>query len=361
MPPSGRTEPPTSRRIAEARKEGQVARSQELTAAIALLMGIWLLRGTGRNLLQGFKDIVEDSITTPPLKELSDSWLNHMMIKYTTKLAPSVALIILTLMIIGICINVSQTGFLWVSKRIGFELNRLNPINGMKRLFSLQGLVELIKSILKLLLIGWIAYSFLKGKITTLISLEQSEFQFSINTWLEIAFTLTIRVAAAYFILACMDYGYQRWHYFQSLRMTKQEVKDELKQTEGDPLIRGYIRRQQRRLARLRMMTNVRKADVIITNPTHLAIAIQYDPKTMQAPKVLAKGAYRIAERIIQIAQDNQIPIIQNIPLAQALYKLADVDQEIPPELYLAMAEVLAYVFKLRERRGSAVFSTTAS
>ncbi len=359
MPTSDRTEPPTGRRIAEARKEGQVARSQELSAAVALLMGVWLLRGMGKNLIEGFKDILTSTMSTLTIKEFNDIMLSQTMTRYSFMLMPSLAIIILSLLVVGICINISQTGFLWITKRLGIDLNRLNPLNGLKRLFSIHGIVEFLKNLIKLFLIGWIAYSFLKGKFTTLISLSQMEFPYSLDTWVEVAFSLLTRVGLAYFVLACIDYGYQRWQYFRSLRMTKQEVKDELKQTEGDPLIRGYIRRQQRRLARLRMMANVHKADVVITNPTHLAIAIQYEPETMQAPKVLAKGAYRIAERIIQIAQAHQIPVIQNIPLAQALYKMVDIDQEIPPELYLAMAEVLAYVFKLREHKKRSEFSTS--
>jgi flagellar biosynthetic protein FlhB len=248
----------------------------------------------------------------------------------------------------GVAVNFAQTGLLWASKRIGFDFTRLNPLTGLKRIFSLQGLVEMFKALLKLLIVGWMAYSFLRDHATDMLTLGQTDLSSALLHWTELATALGMRVGLAYFALALADYAYQRWQYMKNLRMTKEEVKEDFKRSEGDPFIRARIRAQQRRMVRMRMMANVPKADVVITNPTHLAVAVQYNAQEMRAPKVLAKGAHHAAERIVEIARSHKIPVVQNIPVARALYHAVDIDQEIPPELYVALAEVLAYVYKLR-------------
>ncbi len=198
-------------------------------------------------------------------------------------------------------------------------------------------------------------YDYLRDQISALLHLADLDFTSAIAVWSDIAITLAIRVGAAFLILAFADYAYQRWSYRRSLMMSKEEVKEEMKRSEGDPMIKNRIRGQMRRMLRAIMMANVPKADVVITNPTHLAVAIRYDPETMNAPVVVAKGAYLIAQRIVQIAIANHIPVVQNIPLARALYKTVEIDQEIPPELYVAMAEVLAHVYALRQKVPAAV------
>ncbi len=343
-----KTEAPTSRRIAEARKEGQVARSQELNAAVSLLVAAWLLASPGKKLLADLQGLVVTTIGGLPSLQMADTWTKNLLAPDLLPLAGDLGVILLGLLLSGIAINLGQTGFLWASKRLGFDLNRVNPLNGFKRLFSLQGLLELLKALLKLSVVAWVAYAYLRGRWAELLGLAQTDYLSALRWWSNMAIGLMLRIGAAYLILAILDYAYQRWNYLRALRMTKEEVKEELKQTEGDPLIKSRIRGQQRRMARLRMMANVPKADVVITNPTHLAIAVQYEAQTMQAPKVVAKGAHRLAERIIEIARLHQVPVIQNIPLARALYRLVEIDQEIPPQLYMAMAEVLAYVYRLR-------------
>jgi flagellar biosynthetic protein FlhB len=347
---SDKTEAPTGRRVSEARNQGQVARSQELNVAVALLLGIWLVTGPGKNLGSALKGLVIDAITGLPTTELTGAWLRQRVVTDLWLVAPGLGLIVLGMLATGLTVTVGQTGFLWASKRIGFDFSRLNLLNGLKRLFSGQGLLELFKALLKLTVVGWISYSFLKTRLIVLLGLSQTNLVAALQTWGELAVALALRVSSAYFVLAVVDYAYQRWQITRNLRMTKQEVKEDMKRSEGDPMLRGRIRGQQRRMARMRMMSNVPKADVIITNPTHLAIAIQYDPETMRAPKVLAKGAHRIAARIVEIARANSVPVMQNIPLARAIYPVVEIDQEIPPELYMAMAEVLAYVFKLRQQ-----------
>jgi flagellar biosynthetic protein FlhB len=232
----------------------------------------------------------------------------------------------------------------------------LNPLEGFKRIFSRHGLIELLRSLLKLGLVSWVAYSFLRANYNQLIALTQFDLTTAVGQFIRLAISLTIRVGGMYLVLAAADYAYQRWDLYQNLKMTKDEIKEENKRSEGDPMLKSRVRGMQRQMARGRMMANVPKATVVITNPTHLAVAIEYQDG-MRAPKVLAKGPYRVAERIVKIAKEHHIPVIQNIPLARALYKTIDIGQEISPELYLAMAEVLAYVYKLRGKTPSGMRS----
>lgn len=342
---SDRTEAPTPRRIAEAREEGNVVRSNEINAAAILLLSVVLLRGPGGNLVSALSGLIEQNVKELPTTDLSEVWLRQTAFNSALKVLPSLGIILLGIMVAGIAVTLAQTGFLWTSKRIGFDFKRINPVNGFKRLFSKNSLFELFKTLIKLVIIGWVTYSYLKANTMQLVSLAALDFRVSVGQIVQIFFALMTRVSVIYFILAAGDYAYQRWEYMRNLRMTKQEIKEELKRSEGDPLLKSRIRSQQRRMARKRMMANVPKATVIVTNPTHLAIAVEYRNE-MHAPRILAKGAYKIAERIVEIARSHDIPVVQNIPLAWAIYKTIDIDQEISPDLYKAMAEVLAFVYR---------------
>lgn len=344
---SDKTEAPTSRRISDAREEGQVVRSLELNAAVIILVSVFLLRGPGRSLSQAFIDLMTQAIRDLPHAEITDAWLKKMLYTALVQIMPPVGMILMGLLAAGVAITIAQTGFLWSSKRIGFDFKRINPINGFKRLFSKTAWIEMLKALLKLGLIGWTAYSYLQANYLHLVNLAQYEFRVAVSQFADIAISLMLRVGMTYFLLAAADYAYQRWDFMRNLRMTKQEIKEEFKRSEGDPFLKSRIRSQQRRMARSRMMSNVPKATVIVTNPTHLAIAVEYR-SDMAAPKILAKGAYKVAERIVAIARKNNIPIVQNIPLAWAIYKTIDIDQEISPDLYKAMAEILAYVYRVR-------------
>ena len=348
---SERTEPPTGRKIAEARAEGNVPRSQELNAAAGLLAGAWLLQNSGKLLAQQLKIILTEAASKAPFVDFSGDWLREMLLINIQRLLPSMGLILAGMLITGVVVTVSQTGLLWANKKLGFHLDRLNPLSGIKRLFSLNGLIEVVKALLKLFVVGWVAYTFLRDRAAEVVSMGNMSMSDAISFWAELGLSLFMRVGFAYLILAFIDYAYQRWNYNRSMKMTKEEVKEDAKRTEGDPLIRGRIRAKQRQVARMRMMANVHKADVVITNPTHLAIAVSYKADEMNAPKVLAKGAFLVAERIVSLARIHQIPVVQNIPVARALYRSVEVDQEIPPELYTALAEVLAYVYRMRGKR----------
>jgi flagellar biosynthetic protein FlhB len=345
-----KTEAPTSGRIRDARERGQVARSMELNAAVSLIASIWLLTGVGKNMVSGLGELLRYAVTNLPTTELTDLDLRQLVFRDFSFFIIPFGELILAFLIIGVITTMAQTNFLWASKRPFFDGSRLNPINGFKRIFSKQGFVEMLKSLLKLVLVGWPVYTFLMSNFQHIIEMIQMPLDQEINQWVTLGTSLIWRVAGSYIVLAVGDYAYQRWNYNQQLRMSKQEVVDDMKKSEGDPFLRGRIRQQQRRMAQSRMMSKVPKADVIVTNPTHYAVAIKYDSNKMEAPVVVAKGAFNVAQKIVEIARENKVPVVQNVPLARAMYKLVEVDQPIPPELYVAMAEVLAYVYRLKNK-----------
>lgn len=351
MAAEDRTEEPTGKRISEARNKGQVAQSRELNAAVVLLMGGILLGGPGASLLAKMTELLVRSLIDLPTSIPNLTWLRQMLFMNAITILPYMGLIVVGLLITGVAVTLAQTGFLWASEKLGFDFDRVNPINGFKRLLSLNGFVELLRALLKVALVGWVAYRFLRNHIFSLIGMGQVDMNTALQNWAAMALALISQVAWAYMVLAVIDYGYQRWQNKKSMKMSKEEVKDENKQSEGNPLIKSAIRTKQRRIHMRRMMAKVPKADVVITNPTHLAIAIQYKSGEMNAPVVLAKGAYRIAERIVAVAREYDLPVIQNIPLARGLYRIVEIDEEIPPDFYVAMAEILAYVYRLKDKK----------
>ncbi len=342
-----KTEAPTPRRLEDARSEGQVVRSIELNAAAIMLIAAFLLSSPVRQLGVAMSDLTRQMIIDLPKADLTIASLQKLGFTYASQLIAPYALILVALLVTGVVVTVAQTGFLWSSKKIGFDFKRINPLSGFKRIFSSHGLIELARALLKLSVIGWVAYSFIKTSTPSLIMLSQQDLRTSTGLFVNMCTTLAVHVGEAYFILAIADYVYHRWDLMRNLRMSKDEIKEEVKRSEGDPYLKARIRSQMRRMARGRMMSNVPKASVVVTNPTHFAVAIEYRDG-MSAPRLLAKGAHHTAARIVAIAREHQIPVVQNIPLARAIYKRIEIEEEIPPDLYLAMAEVLAYVYRLR-------------
>jgi flagellar biosynthetic protein FlhB len=342
-----RTEKPTSQRLSEARQDGQVVRSQELNSAAVLLAGALLLNGPGRQLGTIFRDLITTTLAQIPTVEMNTKWLQQTSITYAMRILPPLGIVMVGVLLVGASVTMAQTRFLWSSKRIGFDFKRLDPLNGFKRIFSPRSLVEILKALFKLGLVGWSAYTFLRANYTQLLGLSNLDLAPAFAEAAQLVVSLATRVGGTYLVLAVADYVYQRWDLMRSLRMSKEEIKEEMRRSEGDPMLKGRIRAQMRRIARGRMMASIPKATVVVTNPTHLAIAIEYKDG-MGAPKVLAKGAHKTAERIIELARSHNIPVVQNIPLARAIFKRVEVDQEISSDLYLAMAEVLAYVYRLK-------------
>jgi len=346
-----RTEAPTGRKLDEARGRGQVARSVELNTAAAILAGIYLLRGPGTQLAASLQGLMQDTLAAVATTELTPAWVTATGGQIALRLVLPLGTIILGMMATGIVTTVAQTGPLWAGKRLGFDLSRLDPIAGFGRIFSGHGLMELARALLKLGVVGWVAYSYLSAEVGQLLLLGQTGVGGMAEAWSAMAFGLAQRVGMAYLMLAAADYAYQRWTVMRSLRMTKEEVKEDAKSTEGDPMLRGRIRQQQRRLARQRMFSKIPKADVVITNPTHFAVALQYDRDSMAAPRLVAKGANLVAQRIKDMAREYGVTIVENPPLARALFRSVEIDHDVPPDMYAAMAEVLAYVYSLKARR----------
>ena len=344
---SDRSEAPTPRRLEEAREEGRVARSVEINSAVVLLGGALLLSGpaAGPNgLAAAFTTLMKDLFLEAARADLTTTWLYEWGLRIGLVLAPGLGLLLLGIMLLGVTAHLAQTGLLWSTKKFG-DLSRMNPLAGFQRIFSIHGLIELLRALIKLLVVGWVTYNYLNASLPELKILGLNGLTLGAVRMAELAGGMVLRIGQVYLVIGALDYAYQRWEWMRGLKMTKQEIKEEFRHSEGDPLLKSYVRSQQRRMARGRMMSNVPKASVVVVNPTHLAVAIEYQPG-QHAPRVLAKGAHLLAERIVTIARQHNIPVMQNIPLARAIYKNVPVDSEIPPELYLAMAEVLARVYQ---------------
>lgn len=344
-----KTEEPTAKKRQDARKKGQVGKSQELSTAFVLLAGFFLLKVLWSGI---YADIANYTtyIFSHLDQTLDTEGLMTLLIGVMEILARTAMPIMLGIMIVGLGVNFYQVGIMFSVDQLQPDLGKLNPLTGVGRMFSKRSLVELIKSLLKIAIIGVILYLFLRDELLGMPQFIYFDLPKSLQEMAGIVFKMAFQIIGVIMILAVLDLGYQKWQTTQDLKMTKQEVKDEFKQTEGDPQIKGKIRQKQRQMAMARMMQEVPKADVIVTNPTHFAVALQYH-KGMVAPLVLAKGQDLVAKRIKDIARENRVPIVENRPLARALYASTEVGDLVPAELYQAVAEVLAYVFRLRHPR----------
>jgi flagellar biosynthetic protein FlhB len=345
-----RTEQASPKRREEARKKGQVARSSEVPSAAILLACTLLFYFSSGGMLERMMDLTRWTLRECGSTTVSLGNVETLFWGWAWKLFLIIAPLLLTVVVAGFLSNYLQIGFMFAPEAMAPKLEKIDPLKGFQRLLSLRSLVELVRSVLKMTVIAVIVWFTLKDETENLIPLMDESLMGILVYSGKVSFRIMITTCWVLIILALLDYLYQRWEYEKGLRMSRQEVKDEYKQAEGDPLVKARIRRIQREIARKRMMANVPKADVVITNPTHLAVAIQYDPDRMYAPVVVAKGAGYVAEKIKEIAQASKVPVIENKPVAQLLYKTVDVDRAIPEDLYRAVAEILAYVYGLKER-----------
>jgi flagellar biosynthetic protein FlhB len=345
-----RTEEATPRRLEEARKKGQVAKSRELPSVAVLMAGLMTLFWGSDFFYRHFQGLFEFYLSNLRFSLSVDNmptlfWL--MLTQYLWFLGP----FLFILFAVAFFANYLQIGLFFSTEALAPKFSKLNPFEGIKRLFSLSSWVELLKAILKVVIVGWVAFSIIAKELPRITPLlDQSPGQILLYTG-NISFDIFWKSCLVMMFLAAMDYLFQRWEWQRSLKMTKQEVKEEYKQTEGDPQVKARIRSIQREMARRRMMQAVPEADVVITNPTHLAVALKYETGKMPAPMVVAKGAGVIAEKIKELASKHSVPVIENKPVAQALYKLVEVGQSIPESLYQAVAEILAYVYRLKNKR----------
>lgn len=346
-----KTEQPTPHRLREARRKGQVFKSTELNAAINILGIMLLLLLLGRMAGVAFQGVFGHYLGQIGERSVDMSNIRAFGAEAGLFYFKLIAPIFLTALFLGLASNLAQVGFLVTPSQLTPQLGRLNPLEGFKKIFSSRALFELLKSILKILIVGVVAYSYVRGRLDrTLVLLDRSPghcVEFFWQTMVE----LGLRVGFIYAVLAVLDYLFQRWEYMKSMRMSRREIKDEMKHLEGDPLVRSRIREKQRHLARQRMLQDVPGADVVVTNPTEIAVALRYRAGQDSAPRVLAKGVASIAGQIKKIARENDVPIMENPTVARLLWKQAELGEEIPVELYQAVAEILALVYRLKEKR----------
>ena len=348
-----KTERPTPKRIRRAREEGNVPKTVELNSAAILLTGAILLYFLMGGLIRDFIFFFDVFWTEIPYFNFTVDNLQWYCAAGCLRLAKMLAPLLLALLVIGVFINILQSGWLFTTKAVKPKLSKINPLNGFKRLVSIRGFVELVKNILKVSLVGLVAYWTVKADFKDFIPLIDQSLVQIVGFIGVLTFKVAIRTTLVILLLAILDYIWVRYKYFKDLKMTKQEVKEEHRQSEGPPEIRSHIRRIQLRTAVQRMMREVPAAEVVITNPTHLAVALKYEGETMSAPMVVAKGARKVAERIKRIAIEHNVPIVENKPLAQSLYKSVELGSYIPPQFFAAVAEVLAFVYRLKGKESA--------
>ncbi|MCR5676485.1 MAG: flagellar biosynthesis protein FlhB [Agathobacter sp.] len=353
-----KTEPATQKKLNDARKEGKVAKSKELTAAFDLIVLFLVLKifisFVGENLVgiisyvyNGFPDFI--SVNEAGLSTIAvRNYMINIMLKTLLILLP----FLLFGVVITFLISVIQVGWKVSTKPMEPKLSKFNPINGFKRIFSKDSVFELLKAFVKIFVIGVVAYLALRGDADKIFIL----YDLSLNQAVALVGSLIIdtglKVSLVYLVVGIADYVYQKRKFANDMKMTKQEVKDEYKNTEGDPQIKGRQRQRMREASQRRMMQDVPKADVVITNPTHLAVALQYEGTERKAPVVIAKGEDFLAQKIKEIAKESGVEIVENKPLARMLYHNVDLGAEIPPELYQAVAEVLAAIYRKKHPNG---------
>lgn len=351
-----KTEEPTSKKLSDARKEGKVAKSKEIVNGVSLLGFFLALR-----IFFGFAGVRISDIfrwiytIMPDIENTKGGLTIQVFIGILRPLLAKTLIILMPFLLIGFAAdfvtNLVQVGWKPTLKPLEPKLSKFNPISGFKRIFSKQSIVNLIFAIAKIGLVCFIAYTSIKDQAKTLFLLYDIALNAALSLIFEIIVDTGIKISVVYIFLGLADYAYQRWKFKDDMKMTKQEVKDEYKNTEGDPQIKGKQRQRMMESSQRRMMKNVPQADVVITNPTHIAVAILYDNTKDEAPRVVAKGEDYLAKKIKDLAKESDVPIVENKPLARALYATVEIDETIPPELYQAVAEILAVVYTNRNQQ----------
>lgn len=354
-PGGEKTEPPTGKKLREAREEGKVAKSKELTSAFDLMVFFLVLKIFIPNVGGGFLGVFEFVYGIMPdfvainAMDFSTQAVSSFFFSIIARMAVIAAPFFVFGFAVTLVVNVLQVGWKVSTKPMKPKLDRFNPISGFQRIFSKDSLFELLKSILKIAVIVYVAYTSIKDKANDIFLLYDIPLNQALALCGDVIISAGLKISIVYFFVGVVDYIYQKYRFNEEMKMTKQEVKDEYKNTEGNPEVKGQQKQRMRDASRRRMMQDVPKADVVITNPTHLAVAIKYEPEVHRAPVVLAKGEDYVAQKIREVARENQIEIVENKPLARMLYANVDIGGEIPPELYQAVAEILAMVYNTRQ------------
>lgn len=346
MADPSKTEEATPRRRAELRRKGQVAKSQELNAAILFAVAILFLRFYIPYVADFVAELSRE-IWTAPLQEMDLSAFMDLMRQLAFGFLLTFIPFFIVLVLTALAVNVAQVGLKMSLYPLRPDFNKVNPVSGFKRLFSLQPLLQLAQSLVKIAAMVLLAWLILRSHYAALLQTVSMELGHTGRLLGAIVWEIVWKLGLLLLVVAAVDTAWQRWYFSRNIRMSKQELKDEHKNTEGDPQIKARLRQLQRKAAMNRMMEDLPRADVVLTNPVHLAVAIAYDRERMNAPTVLAKGASQVAERIKARAREHEIPVIENKPLARALFRATEVGQEIPAELYAAVSEVLIYIYQL--------------
>ncbi|MDD5867598.1 MAG: flagellar biosynthesis protein FlhB [Lachnospiraceae bacterium] len=343
----GKTEQPTQKRLDDAKKEGNIAKSRDIGTVAILLAGAFLLKIQRSNIDQNLRVFLNYILQMIG----NNTPLSGQVAKEFIKAAAAATLpLLLILSAVSVAADGVQTRFAVTPKLMQPKFERINPAKGFQRLFSLRNLFEMLKNLLKITILIFLVYSTIKGDILPAVRLQHVTPDSALIALFDMIFNLVVKVSLAFGVIAVVDFAFQKWQHKRDLMMTKQEVKDELKQEEGNPETKSRIKRKQREISQRRMMQKVPEADVIIRNPTHVAVALKYDPDRYEAPVVLAKGLDSMALRIVKVGEENGVPWIENKTLARALYSACDLDQEIPPEYFGAVAEILVLIYRKEGR-----------
>lgn len=349
---SDKTEEPTEHKLQEARKKGQVIKSQEIvstcmllaTAGVLMTAGSWMFSEVTHFTLARWTDLMSNADFQGRDLKLDFAWWTIGFLKI---LAPLLG----AAFVMAVIANLAQVQFLFSTESLQPKLSKINPIEGFKKIFSAKSLMELAKQIAKLTIIGWICYKVVGQALPSLVNLIEQDLFFTVSLTRSICVEIIKKVLIGCTVIAAVDYIFQKKQFMKQMRMSMQELKDEYKDTEGNPQVKGKLRQLMRQASQGRMMEGAAGANAVVTNPTHLAVALRYEQGVDAAPKVVAKGENLIAAQIKVIAEDNDVPVLENVELARALFSACEVGQDIPPELYKGVAEVLAYVFKLKRKR----------
>jgi flagellar biosynthetic protein FlhB len=342
-----RTEPPSARRLEKARSEGRVPQSRELAAFLGMASAVGGFWALGNWLTQRAGGIVRQGLSFGRDGAFEPDRLTTTFSALSWDALVLIAPLLLLTVVAALATPIALGGWVFSSEAMAPNFTRMDPIKGMQRMFSWHSLGELVKAVLKAMLIGGVIYWVISRQQDRLFALAAQPVDTALASFGHMVIFAAVALVTGLAAIAAIDVPFQLWRYYAGLRMTKEELRQEMKELEGDPQLKARIRSQQREIARRRMMAEVPKADVVVTNPTHFAVALKYDRELMGAPQVVAKGMNLLAQRIRELADDNKVPVIEAPPLARALYRHTDVGDPIPATLYTAVAEVLAYVYQL--------------
>ncbi|MBC8016284.1 MAG: flagellar biosynthesis protein FlhB [Sporomusaceae bacterium] len=344
-----KTEEATPKRKEEARKKGQVAKSMEINSVFVIVAAFFTLKVIGAYIFDELAGYMKFVFTNLIVDDFTITSAQQVFIGFAMVFLKTVLPVLCVILVTALSINFVQVGFNFTMEPLMPNFDKINPLKGFGRLFSKRSLVELAKSLLKIAIIGGFVYRFMIKQTQQIPALINAELIDSLYLIASLILDLVFNISTVLFIMAVFDYMYQWWEHQESMKMSKQDIKQEHKQAEGDPQIKGKIKQRQREMAMRRMMQDIPKADVVVTNPTHFAVALQYDQE-MLAPIIVAKGQDIIAQKIKEIAKEHKVIIVENKMLARALYTAVEIGQPVPHDLYQAVAEVLAYVYKLKKR-----------